>query len=740
MTSVRPPLAAAVLLLLTLVGCGDQLPESPALRGGEPFPALVPAENPTPLSWRLSGPHRVGTEAPPEDAHWIGAEARGDLVDLARHLGGEGDRVGFASATLRFKRETTAYIMFAATGPKRAWLDGRLVYRQENERGTFDKRDSVFPVRFRKGENRLLLAVGSGERGWAFSVSLADPWEAWMRVRGYARSPLKISASAVKGDALRLKVRLSGGPKDPPAGKGILHVLRDGAVIAERDLEPGVPVDVRFPAAGLYRLEAWARYDRPAVAIGGREFCGTACMALGDVDDQVRRLRARILKWLDGRGGRDLRHRGCVLFFAETAFGRGWRERGGEPVLKNPDFAVRLDELLDGLERGRDVLASRRGTFLWGLYSRTCDDGQPLPISLPPNYNPEQAYPLVIFLHGSGGSWNKECFRSAPSAEPYIQIAGDWRGPECRNYSGLAERDVLDAIDFVKANFSVDPDRVHLFGHSIGGYASWRFGSLYADRFAAVAPFAGMRQGYPLGNLINLPLKAFHGEKDPACHPRSATSPVTQLRKLGARASFRIYPGGKHWVYGAPGDAVRWMLRQPPRKTPDSVDHSTRWVTRGRGRSYWAEILEMSDAHAWARVKLTAKADRVTGTTHNVRVLRLALPELFASRREAILAINGREIRVRSAAPVVLKLDAQGVPRPSGRADLPREPIYSEGSIQNLFDGKPVRIVIPSGGDEAYRAAVAKRAARMAKWAGKYGGLPVLCDSDVSAAKPNAHL
>jgi hypothetical protein len=68
------------------------------------------------------------------------------------------------------------------------------------------------------------------------------------------------------------------------------------------------------------------------------------------------------------------------------------------------------------------------------------------------------------------------------------------------------------------------------------------------------------------------------------------------------------------------------------------------------------------------------------------------------------------------------------------------EPIYSEGSLQNLFDGKPIRVVVPGGGDPAYRKAVLKGARQLALGGAHFGGIPILEDREVDVERPDAHL
>ncbi|MEQ1891585.1 MAG: hypothetical protein ABL998_03500, partial [Planctomycetota bacterium] len=56
---------------------------------------------------------------------------------------------------------------------------------------------------------------------------------------------------------------------------------------------------------------------------------------------------------------------------------------------------------------------------------------------------------------------------------------------------GGTEEWILELIDCARRTWKIDPDRVYLCGHSVGGYGTWTLGAHHADQFAALAPSAG---------------------------------------------------------------------------------------------------------------------------------------------------------------------------------------------------------------------------------------------------------
>ena len=62
---------------------------------------------------------------------------------------------------------------------------------------------------------------------------------------------------------------------------------------------------------------------------------------------------------------------------------------------------------------------------------------------------------------------------------------------EAGYYSDYSERDVLDVLADLEANYPIDVDRVFAGGYSMGGYGTLRFATLYPDRFAGYTNWVG---------------------------------------------------------------------------------------------------------------------------------------------------------------------------------------------------------------------------------------------------------
>lgn len=145
---------------------------------------------------------------------------------------------------------------------------------------------------------------------------------------------------------------------------------------------------------------------------------------------------------------------------------------------------------------------------------------------VPPTYNPKKPLPLVITLHGGAGSNAQSAAGDmlretvkffgggdfvlvAPSTPPMIYRWGNSKFcfPE-------SEIHLQSVIEECSARYAIDPNRVFLTGHSMGGIGSWWHAFRQGDRFAAIAPMSGTWRGAWWPKLHGTPLFLVHGAFD----------------------------------------------------------------------------------------------------------------------------------------------------------------------------------------------------------------------------------
>lgn len=249
--------------------------------------------------------------------------------------------------------------------------------------------------------------------------------------------------------------------------------------------------------------------------------------------------------------------------------------------LQRIDFKNEIQEAaaqLDALEAGRNPFATRRGDFRKAYRSKIDDTLQPYRVFVPSSYDGSKPYPLVVALHGMGGDenayfdgYNDGLFKTEAERRGYIVACPKGRDPASM-YTGPAEQDVMDVVAEVMRDYRVDPDRVYLTGHSMGGYGSWSVAMNHPEVFAAIAPIAGGGNPANLPKLARVPQLVVHGDADRTVPVERSRVMVETARKLGQDVKYIEVPGGSHTGVAAPTfkDVFDWFDAHR-RPTPPSA-------------------------------------------------------------------------------------------------------------------------------------------------------------------------
>ena len=196
------------------------------------------------------------------------------------------------------------------------------------------------------------------------------------------------------------------------------------------------------------------------------------------------------------------------------------------------------------------------------------EGGYEYQLHIPTGTRGEEGWPLLIFLHGSGERGSdiaKVKVHGPPKvadrdpAFPFILVSPQL--PEGEDWD-LAKLDAI--VDRAMEALPVDPARVYLTGLSRGGHATWRWAAEEPTRFAAIAPVAGRGNPGTACRLMDLPVWAFHGDRDDVVLPEGSFAMSRAIRACGGRqARLSIYPdlGHNAWdpAYDDPA-LYEWFL------------------------------------------------------------------------------------------------------------------------------------------------------------------------------------
>ncbi|MFL5739172.1 MAG: carbohydrate-binding protein [Flavisolibacter sp.] len=198
---------------------------------------------------------------------------------------------------------------------------------------------------------------------------------------------------------------------------------------------------------------------------------------------------------------------------------------------------------------------------------------------LPQGYasNTSQTYPLLIFIHGTGelgdGSpgqltrlLNTGVAASINVGEMPVSFNVNGQSmsfivisPQFVNWPSAA--DVDNVINYAVSHYRVNLNRVYLTGLSMGGGAVWDYvgnNSTYANRIAAIAPFAGASwPDHTRARTIagaNIAVWAFHNDNDPTVPSSYTNDYVAQINEAPApnpQARKTIFSASQHdcWTY-----------------------------------------------------------------------------------------------------------------------------------------------------------------------------------------------
>lgn len=188
---------------------------------------------------------------------------------------------------------------------------------------------------------------------------------------------------------------------------------------------------------------------------------------------------------------------------------------------------------------------------------------------LPEGYE-EGNHPLVVFLHGAGerGKNLDLVKKHGPPKTamdghgfPFILVA-----PQCPEGRWWNPDEVVALTRELVKTLRVDAKRVHLTGLSMGGFGTWASLAKAPDLYASGVPICGGGDPADAPALKEIPIWAFHGEKDQAVPVAKTREMEAAIRQAGGkRIRVTYYPDEAHesWTPAYANPALfAWMMLQ----------------------------------------------------------------------------------------------------------------------------------------------------------------------------------
>jgi N-acetyl-anhydromuramyl-L-alanine amidase AmpD/predicted esterase len=247
--------------------------------------------------------------------------------------------------------------------------------------------------------------------------------------------------------------------------------------------------------------------------------------------------------------------------------------------------------------------------------------------------------PLVVVLHGRGVD-HHAWFNLTPILKKAEERGWIVAAPYARGnvwYRAAAERDVLDVTAQVAANLPVDPSRIYLAGHSMGGWGTSWIGLRNPQVFAAMASMSGWAPADLLPNARLVPALYIHDEHDPIVPVANSRSAVAELSRLGISHQYREESGYGHGS-GLIGDnfdrMFDWFDAHPRQRHPNRFAVASRGGTGLTG-----EVRVIDSPEPWRAA--VVDVDRTETDTQTLTVTNATRFALAPNDQPTTTILNG---------------------------------------------------------------------------------------------------
>jgi len=329
----------------------------------------------------------------------------------------------------------------------------------------------------------------------------------------------------------------------------------ESALARDLEIDPAmVPFQTRVTvpetAAGDYALEA--RLTPGA----GSAYVKTLPLHVEALAGAADRLRARIAKDQPQK----TRPGFTTAEYALTLYEHADRGEINPNRVNFGDEFAGANAILGELEAGHDPFAAKRGDMRKAYRSGVDGTLQPYRILIPESYKATRPAALVVALHGMGGDENSmfdfyggQLKREAERLG-FVVVCPKGRDTASM-YRDSAEQDVMDVIAETRRDYAIDPDRIYLMGHSMGGYGTWSVAMAHPDIFAALGPISGGGDASGMVKIARIPEYVVHGDDDRTVSVTQSRTMVAAGKKAGADITYIEVPGGSHVSVAEPSFA-----------------------------------------------------------------------------------------------------------------------------------------------------------------------------------------
>jgi predicted esterase len=244
-------------------------------------------------------------------------------------------------------------------------------------------------------------------------------------------------------------------------------------------------------------------------------------------------------------------------------------------VLLNCDEQTPVDPMIE-------EMSNQRGYRNWFLETYRCG------IFVPESYDPQNEYPLIIYLHGYSDTttWDLPWYNEPiTSSDPCIVMTpkcpveetDGWGSSFGSEISPMMQK-TYEMLDLLEEAFNLDYTRFYIYGTSMGGFGTYGVIQDNPNMFAAAYVQCGIGNTEMASILVEIPLWIFHGSEDDVVSVGGARALYQAVLDAGGtQIRYTEYEGVGHnvWDYTRNETTLRpWFLAQEKGVThgePDTI-------------------------------------------------------------------------------------------------------------------------------------------------------------------------
>jgi dienelactone hydrolase len=177
----------------------------------------------------------------------------------------------------------------------------------------------------------------------------------------------------------------------------------------------------------------------------------------------------------------------------------------------------------------------------------------------------------------------------------------------------------LDLVDSLISALPMDTTRLYVTGLSMGGYGSFDCILRFPEKFAAAIPMSGGGDPTEIGRILDVPVWAFHGDRDTSVPVSGSRDMMTAVENAGRPVTHT------HCYMGS--------CNADPAAVMDSAvaAEAKHLYTEYKGKAHviWAESYDLPQVHQWLFAQSTSSMSAVSPSAPDAVPIEFALFQNF---------------------------------------------------------------------------------------------------------------